>query len=307
MSKTTKILIAVVVVFAAIYAIQRFTSRNSTTEKSRPFAGMDTAKVNLVSIDYSKDITIERTNGGWNLTSPVNSPASPGQMSMLLTQLASNPHATVVADNLSDSSAYGLGSDAPFASFKTSDGKTVSMRIGDVTPDFDGCYIQLQGKSKVYQLSTNLRSLVGQPLTEWRDKQMFNFSLSSIEDVDFSLGDTLFHFFHRDTTWRVNDIAVPQSEAQGIVEGLIGSRALGFIDSTIEPAKVIIDYGVTLNNREHITGQIFKSAESEATVGQLCLSNSANHQTYAISSTLPQTLLQQLRELQIDYLTKVKS
>lgn len=307
MSKTTKVLIAVVVVFAAIYAIQRFTSRNSTTERSRPFAGIDTARVNLVRIDYSKNITIERTDGGWNITSPVNSPAAPGQMSILLTRLASDPPATVVADNLSDSSAYGLGSGAPFASFRTSAGKTVSMRIGDVTPDFSGCYVQLEGNSKVYQLSTNLRSLIGQPLSDWRDKQIFNFAVSNVEDVDFALGDTLFHFFHRDTTWKVNDISVPQSEAQGIVDGLIGSRAIGFIDSTVTPSRVIIDYGITLNNREHIAGQIFKSAESEATLGELCLSNSANHQTYTVSSTLPQTLLQQLRELQIDYLTRRRS
>ncbi len=307
MSKTTKILIAVVVVFAAIYAIQRFTSRNSTTEISRPFAGVDTAKVNLVRIDYSKDITIERNNGIWDITSPVSSPASPGQMSLLLTRLAADPTATVVADNLSDSSAYGLGNGAPFASFGTSGGKTVTMRIGDVTPDFTGCYVQIEGDSKIYQLSTNLRSLIGQPLTEWRDKQIFSFSVSSVEDVDLALGDTLFHFFHRDTTWKVNNIPVPQSEAEGIVGRLIGSRALGFIDSTIPPAKVIVDYGITLNNRDHIAGQIFKSAESEATVGQICLSNSADHQTYTVSSMLPQTLLQQLRELQIDYLTKRKS
>ncbi len=307
MSKTTKILIAVVVVFAAIYAIQRFTSRNSTTETSRPFADIDTARINLVKIDYSRDITIERKDGSWDITSPVSSPASPGQMSLLLTRLASDPAATVVADNLSDSSAYGLGNGAPFASFGTSAGKNVAMRIGDVTPDFSGCYVQIQGDSKVYQLSTNLRSLVGQPLSDWRDKQIFNFSVSNVEAVDFALGDTLFHFFHRDTTWKVNDIHVPQSEAEGIVGGLIGSRALGFIDSTITPAKVIIDYGITLNTREHIAGQIFKSAESEATVGQLCISNSADHQTYTVSSTLPQTLLQQLRELQTDYLTKRNS
>lgn len=307
MSKTTKILIAVVVVFGVIYAVQRFTSSNSTTENTKPFAGLDTANVNLVEINFGRKIVVKRENSGWMITSPVRFPADPGQMSLLLTRLASAPTATVVADNLTDSSAYGLGGNAASASFGTSKGKTVSLRIGDVTPNFDGCFIQIKGNRKVFQLSTNLRTLVGQSLTNWRDKQIFNFSPSDVEAADFALGDTLYHFFHRDTTWKVNNINVPESEASRVVEGLLGTTALGFIDTTLAPSKVLIDYGVTLDNKQRIAGQIYKSAGSEVGFGQLCLSNSANHQIYTVSSTLPQTILRQLRELRLNYLTKRRS
>lgn len=307
MSKTTKILVAVLIVFGAIYAIQRLTSRNSTTESSHPFAGIDTAEINRVEIDFGKRIVVQRTGGYWTITSPVESPADPGQMDLLLTRIASDPTAIVVADNLSDSSTYGLGEDAAFASFATTGGKKVAMRIGNLTPDFDGCYIQLAGKNKVLQLSTDIRTLVGQSLTSWRDKQIFHFGVSDIEAVDFSIGDTLYHFFRSDTTWKVNGINVPEMTARDIVGGLIGSTALGFIDSTISPSRVIIDYGITLTDKRHITGQIFKSAESEVSFGQLCLSNSADNQIYTVTSTLPQMLLQGLKELQTVYLSKERT
>lgn len=307
MSKTTKILIALVVVFGAIYAIQRFTSKNSTTETSRPFAGIDTAKVSRVTVDFGKRIVVARTDSGWMITEPVRFPAAPGQMSLLLIRMASNPTATVVADNLTDSSAYGLGKGAAYASFVAVGGKKIAMRVGDVTPDYDGCYIQLVGSDKVLQLSTNIRPLVGQSLTSWRDKAIFHFGISDVEAADFALGDTLYHFLHRDTTWTVNDIEIPQTRARDIVETLLGSRAVGFIDSTVAPSKVIIDYGVTLNNRQHIAGQVYKSAGSEITTGQLCLSNSADNQIFTISSTLPQNLLRSLRDLRRTYLTKKSS
>ncbi len=306
MSKTTKILIALVVVFGAIYAIQRFTSTNSTTESIRPFAGVDTAKVSRVTVDFGRKIKIQRTGDKWMLTEPVKFPAAPGQMSLLLLRIASNPSATVIADNLSDSSAYGLGKSAAYASF-VANGKKIAMRVGNVTPDFDGCYIQLAGSNKVLQLSTNIRSLVGQSLTNWRDKKIFHFGVSDIEVADFSLGDTLYHIFHRDTTWKVNNIAVPETRVRDLVGALIGSRAIGFIDSTVSPSKVLIDYGVTLKNRQRVTGQVYKSAGSEVTTGQLCLSNSADHQIFTISSTLPRTLLRGLRELRRTYLTKKRS
>lgn len=307
MSKTTKILIALVVVFGAIYAIQRFTSTNSTTESLKPFAGIDTANVSRVTVDFGKKIVVKRTEDGWMLTEPVKFPAAPGQMSLLLIRIASDPIATVIADSLTDSSAYGLGKGAAFASFVAAKGKKIAMRVGNVTPDYDGCYIQLAGSEKVLQLSTNIRSLVGQSLTNWRDKKIFHFGVSDVEAADFALGDTLYHFFHRDTTWKVNNIDVPEMRARDLVGALLGSRATGFIDSTVAPSKVVVDYGVTLKNREHIAGQVFKSAGSEVSTGSLCLSNSADHQIFTISSTLPETLLRSLRELRRTYLTKKSS
>lgn len=307
MSKTTKILVALVVVLGAIYAIQQITSSNSTTQNSHPFARIDTTKISQVTVDFSRKIVVHRYGSGWMITEPVKFPADPGQMSLLLTRIASNPAATVIADNLTDSLSYGLGKDAASAVFDEGNGKKLSLRIGNVTPDFDGCYVQLNGENKVLQLSTNIRSLVGQSLTNWRDKTIFHFGISDIEAVDFSVGDTLYHFFHRDTTWKVNSIAIPKMKAHDIVGALTGSSALGFIDTTAPPSKVLIDYGVTLNNRQRITGQIYKSAESEVSPGQLCLSNSADHQIFTVSSTLPQTLLRGLRELQLTYLTKKRS
>ncbi len=307
MSKTTKILIALVILLGAIYVIQMITSSNSTTQNSHPFAGIDTAKINQVTVDFGKKIVVKRSGNGWMITDPIKFPADPGQMELLLARVALNPAATVIAENLADSSAYGLGMNAATAIFAEGNGKKVTLRIGDVTPDFDGCYVQLDGENKVLQLSTDIRPLVTQSLTNWRDKTIFHFGISDIEAVDFSIGDTLYHFFHRDTTWKVNDITVPAMKAQDIVETLTGSTALGFIDSTVSPSKLLLDYGVTLNDRRHITGQIYKSAGSEVSPGQLCLSNSADHQIFTISSTLPESLLRGLKEMEVTYLTKKRS
>ncbi len=307
MNKTTKTLVAVLVILGGIYAIQRFTSRTSTTELIKPFAGIDTSDINRVDVDFGGKIIIERSEGRWMVTSPVKSPADPGQMNLLLTRIASNPEASVVADNMSDSSAYGFGKDAAYAGFRSTNGKVIAMRIGRLTPDFNGCYIQLTGDNKILQLGTNIRTLVGQPLTDWRDKQIFSFGTSDIESVDFALGDTLYHFFHSDTSWQVNGIRVPEMEARDLVSNLIGSTALGFVDSTVTPSPLIMDYGITLSNRQHIAGQIFKSAGSEVTFGQLCLSNSADQQIYTISPTLPATIIQGLREIQKNYLTRDRS
>ncbi len=304
MSKSTKILIGVLVVLGIIYAVQQVTSTTSTTQNSRPFAGIDTSKIVKISVDFGKRIVIAREGDRWTITSPVHFPASNGEVSLLLSRVASNPSATVVADNLSDSSAYGLRSTSPFLEFAEGNGKNISLRIGDVSPDFNGCYVRLGNEKQVLELSTNIRTLVGQSLSNWRDKKIFNFHESDIEAMDFALGDTLYHFFHRDTLWRVNGADVPEMRAHDLVESLVGTTALGFIDSTVNQSMDILDYGITLSNREHMTGKIFTLAEPKGSFKQTCLSNSANHQVYIVSSELPATLEQTLRAIHSDYLTK---
>ncbi|MCL5268593.1 MAG: DUF4340 domain-containing protein [Bacteroidetes bacterium] len=307
MSKSTKILVGVLVVLGIIYAVQRITSTTSTTQSSRPFAEIDTAKVVKISIDFGRQIVLEKAGALWKITSPIQFAAAASQVDMLLSRVAANPSATVVADNLSDSSAYGLGSLSPLLKLAEASGKSVSIRVGDVSPDFNGCYIQVAGKKKIMELSANIRTLVGQSLSNWREKKIFGFGTSDIEAIDFSLGDTLYHFFHRDTLWRVNGTDVPEMTAQNVVESLIGTTALGFVDSTVDESGTLVDYGITLSNREHITGKIFKLTEPKGSFPQICLLNSANHQVYTVSSTLPADIEQALRMIYSDYLTNKRS
>ncbi len=301
MSKSTKILIGAVVLLIAIYGIQRLTSSNSTTLTINPFAKLDTAQVDKISIDFDKDISMKRISGAWMITSPVDGPASPNQVSMFLARLASNPSAAVVADNLSDSSAYGLMSNAPRLDITTQSGRQLAFRLGNITPDFNGCYMQMTGDNRVLELSTNIRSLAGQSLTDWRDKVIFGIQVSDVAAADFSVGDTLYHFFHSDTLWKVNNVTVPTSTAQEIIESLTGTRAVGFVDTSTHLSKRFLDYGITLKNKEHFAGTLFKTSD------QVCLTNSATDQTFVVSSMLPQTLDQELRSLHRTYLTKLRS
>ena len=310
MNKSTKILLGILIVLGAIYAVERMTSTSSTTEKSKPLSTVDTARVQQITIDFGKKIVFNKQGNLWMIVAPINFPADRGQVNLFLSRIGSNPSASVVADNMSDSSAYGLGSGAPLVTFGQGNGKMLSLRVGNLTPDFNGCYIQVLGENKVLELSANIRTLAGQTLTNWRDKKIFSFNLDSIKTVDFAIGDTLYHFLHRDTLWQVNGVHVPEMKARDVVESLIGSMALDFIDSSVSSPKALVEYGILLSNGGHVAGKIFELAESEGSrpwSGQVCLSNSANSQIYVISSMLPEDMKQELREIREAYLTKKSS
>jgi len=316
MSKSTKILAVLVIFLGIIYGIQKFTSSTSTTENLKPFSSIDTANIREILFDFGQQIVLDKEGSKWVINSPIHFSADEGQVSLFLSRITTNPSAFVVADNPSDSSSYGLGSTAGLVGIQESNGKNITCRVGNVTPDFNGCYVQIDGKSKILDLSSNLRTLAAQSLTNWRDKNIFPFHLDDLQVVDFSLSDTLYHFLHRDTAWQMNGTAIPASKAESIIGSFIGMTATDFIDSTISREKELFDYGISLASGIRVTGKVMSLESPEKLSGkgkasgqipsmaQTCISSSANNQTYVISSFLPNNLEGELRGMGKEFLAK---
>jgi hypothetical protein len=310
-SKSTKVLIGVVMLIAIIYVVQRLTSTTITTENLRPFASFDTANVKQISIFFGKEISIAREfsdsarmKNGWVIVSPIHFPADQGEVNLFLSHIAGNPSAYVVADNLVDSSAYGIDSNAPIVKLYMNNGKQFYFRVGDVTPDFDGCYVVMDGGKKILNLASNIRTLVGQSLEAWRDKNIFPFRLKDVQVIDFSLSDTLYHFLHKDTAWQLNGNPVPSAEAERTIRSFVEMSAVGFMDTTVAKTTELFDYGITLFDGTRITGRVMRLPGTNSSSEQTLISSSANpvygiytSQVYIISSVLPDNLENALREL----------
>jgi len=299
MKKSTKILIAVLVLLGAVYAIQRLTFTTSTTENSNPFSGFDTSKVSQISISSDeRETVISRESRGWFIVSPIHFPANRSQINLLLSVIAANPSASVVADNLMDTLAYGLGTNAPTLKVSDRNQKEITLRVGNVTPDFDGCYIEMDGSGKILDLKKSIRGYVGRSLSDWRDKQIFDFTIENVQAADFAIGDTLYQFLNIDTVWQVNGNNIPLTKVHDVIGNFIGTTAIDFVDTSISEENSLVDYGFTLLNGTRETGKVTKTRE------QTLVSNSAYGQIYVIGSMVVGDLQNGLREIGRDYLNK---
>ena len=299
MKKSTKILTAVLVLLGVVYAIQRLTYTTSTTENSNPFSKFDTSKVNKITVGNplnGKEVVIARESHGWFIVNPLQFPANKSQINLLLSAVASNPSASVVSDNLADTLAYGLGAGAPTLTIAENDQKQILLRVGNVTPDFDGCYVEKYGDRKILDLTRNIRSFATQSLSDWRDKQIFDFVLENIQAADFAIGDTLYHFIHNDTSWQVNGNEIPLTKVQDIVGNFIGTMAMDFVDTSLAGEKNLVDFGFSLANGTREAGKVMTLAQ------QTFVLNSTNGQTYLIGSLIADDLVKGLREINRDYL-----
>ena len=154
---------------------------------------------------------------------------------------------------------------------------------------------------KILNLATNIRTIAGESLTDWRDKEIFSFSVNNIQSIDFIVGDTLYNFVHRDSVWQVNGTGIPLTEVHDLIGSLINTTAIDFIDTAVSVKNALLGYKMVLLNGERLEGSIVKLAE------QTCISNSANNQTYVVSPMLPDNLKQKLKEIRQNYLARKRS
>ena len=299
LKKSTKILVGAIILFGVIYAIQRLSFTTSTTENANPFAKLDTSKINRISITGAvgeREIIIARESRGWFIVSPIRFEADRSEINLLLSAIAGNPPASVVADNLSDSLAYGLGEDAPSLGISENIQNGISLRVGSVTPDFDGCYIELKGSTRILDLTKNIRTYVSQSLTNWRDRAIFEFRLEDIREAIFNLGDTTYHFTHVDTGWQMERVNIPAARIREVIGDFMGTMALSFVDTALSMEKSSMDYEFIIANGSRQSGKLMKESD------QTYVSNSANDQTYVAGSLILDNLERGLREISRDFL-----
>ncbi|MGC8652750.1 MAG: DUF4340 domain-containing protein [Candidatus Kryptoniota bacterium] len=291
MSKSTKIILIILLVLAAIYAIQRLTGRTSTTESKKLFTAVDTSKVDSIFIKEKATILLARTSDGWQILTPINYPADEGAINLFLSKLDPSMKATIVADHLTDSYAYGLDSGAVNLSLRGKSGKILEMLVGNSTPDFTGCYIQVKGYPQVFEIPENLRSVILKTVTEWRSKQIFRFSFRDIKAGNFSIGDTLYQFVKIDTAWHLNKRKVSNELVENIFSQLTGLSAIDFVDSSISnDNRPLIEYSISLNNNNNVSGKVFKTSANTI------LTVSTSQTEFVISPTFVDSFKDQLSQ-----------
>ncbi len=301
MKKSTKILIVFCVLLGIAFAVQKLTFTTSTTENLHPFASLDTSRISQISIDNRSDekkIVISREDHGWFIVKPIHFPASRSDVSLLLSAFAGDPAASAMSDNLADTLAYGLNSSGSLLTVFQGAEKRMSIRIGNLTPDFEDCYILIDGIKKILETKADIRTYATQSLTNWRDKRIFYFSMGEVQIADFAINDTLYHFVDIDTAWQLNGKNIPSSRVQNAIGSFIGSMALGFVDTSISGIQSTINFGFSLFNGSRVTGDLMKLGN------EFYISNSSNGQVYSVGPSLSADLEQGLKSIRGAYTSK---
>ncbi len=256
--------------FVYFYEIRGEEGRKEAEEAQKQlFTDVAPDDVEIVSITTTdgRDAMLERRNGGWRLTSPVDFPAD---------ELAADGMASAIAEVKSESvfeepqgpEVYGLDDDDKEIQF-TAAGKARTLRFGSKTPVGSNTYAKTGDADAVYAVPTHRADTFRKSLDDLRDKRILRFETSAIDRVEASWPGGGLVLEKADGTWRITapiEADADQDTVNDLLSDLSFLRATGFVDSPPPDAETGLDdpsFAVVLQGA--VAGEEEGGEEAEAT------------------------------------------
>ena len=202
-----------------------------------PSLGIPTDALDTMEIvqDDSTTITINRTESGWQLTSPVQARTDSITMARFTENLGNLDFETVVSTNEERYATYGVAEGARRINLSWNDAQK-SLILGNAGPDFQSIYIRLADDPRVFL--TRGRLNLPADLDAWRDKVLIDVPIHLVNRIAVASPETSFEVEHDGSGWQITDTAddeiVPGDSASvaSWVNRFSPIRAIGFLDET---------------------------------------------------------------------------
>ena len=129
-------------------------------------------------------IDLEKQDGKWKITQPVQLPADQDAVSSMVTNLASLNADSTVDEKAGDLKPYGLGDPTLDIQIKLKNGKSDEVLIGDDTPTGSGAYAKVPGSPKVVTVASFVKSSFDKRPDDLRDKRLLTFDQDKLTRVE---------------------------------------------------------------------------------------------------------------------------
>ncbi|MBP5633193.1 MAG: DUF4340 domain-containing protein [Clostridia bacterium] len=161
--------------------------------------GSDYLKLQAV---ISTDPDAPRT---WKVSHPLERAGKTTTVEALLSSLTSTLLTGIEKMNCEDTSAYGL-SPAKFKVSVTSPQKTVTMSIGDLTPDRENYYVTIDDSNDVFLVKASNVTFTDTSLLSFMDEYIFMVSYTKLKTVDIEVLGRTYKLTYEATGERENEI-----------------------------------------------------------------------------------------------------
>ena len=187
-------LLVAAVVLAALSGAVWWAKKHPQSASSSLTASASNAKLveipdaQIQSIDLRKkdgtDVTLQRANGKWTITSPSQLNADQDAANSLASSLSPVTADNVVEDKPTDLSKYGLKTPSLTVTVDEKNGKSQKLVFGDDVPAGSLVYATANNDGKVYAVASSVKSSFDKSANDLRDKRLLTFDSNHLTRID---------------------------------------------------------------------------------------------------------------------------
>jgi hypothetical protein len=234
------------------------------------------ADVTQLLIKQKEPVTLQKTDGKWQITEPKLYPADQEAVASVLSTLSGLNADRVVEEKSSDRKQYGLDPAQAELDISGKDG-TRQLLLGDDTPAGGDLYAALATDPRVFTIASYQKSSLAKSLNDLRDKSLLTLSSDKVSRVELLKKGEDLEFDRTKDGWQIlkpSSSPADSSAVNALVSTLTNARmdlstttdaAAAFARATpLATAKVTGDAGVqTLEVRKNKDDYFAKSSAAD--------------------------------------------
>ncbi len=157
-------------------------------DKKEKVLAFDKAKVTSIRFERlgGEKLTLVKQGEFWRLTTPDDVPASSTEVEALLAGFEGLEIQESVADNPASLQPFGLDPPRTTASVVSEGGASVSVLLGDSTPDGSALYAQRPGQPKLFTIATFQAGALDKKPFDLRDRDLLHAARDNVRTLDVS-------------------------------------------------------------------------------------------------------------------------
>ncbi len=218
----------------------------------------DVAWIEFTTTD-GQQVRVERREGAWHLTTPVDFPADAVALDAIVESLVEIKSEGVIED-ARDPSVYGLAEDATRVRFGAGDSEH-ELRLGKKTPVGGNTYATADDASAVYTVESFRARSFEREFDDLRDRRPLRFDRERVDRIEVEWKDGGVVLERAEDGWRLREPLQERADettVDTLLSDLSFLRAEGFVDDPPPPSESGLDapsYRVVLASSEGAEGE----------------------------------------------------
>ncbi|MFO7694256.1 MAG: DUF4340 domain-containing protein [Vicinamibacterales bacterium] len=226
------------------YELKRPAPGDAAVQKPKVFSveAITIEEIDVKSASGERTV-VRKTGDAWRITEPVAVKADDGEVTGIVSSLATLEIERVVEENAADLAQFGLAAPRIEVGFKPSGGAAASrLLLGDTNATGGEVYAKLPESARVFLVSSFLESTFNKSTFDLRDKTVLAFDRAAVDSLEIVTKDQRLAFVKTGDEWALTSPVAARAE-QGQVQGAIGSLQTLAMKSIAAPEAAEQDLG----------------------------------------------------------------
>ncbi len=196
---------------------------SSTPKAEKVFAGVGADKVSDLTVrSESGDVTtVKKSNDAWQIVSPFTARASDADVTAVNGAIAQLEIGKVIDENPTNLKEFGLETPKLQVEFKTSDGKSGKILIGEKNATGSNLYAKRNDEKRVFLIQQYQETSLNKSAFDLRDKSIMSLQHDKIDGMEVAAGGKTMVFSKSGSAWSFLKPLAARADFSA-VEGILG-------------------------------------------------------------------------------------